>query len=59
MVRFVGLMGGYIWIESEGLEKGCTASFIIRLGICNGPSSSSGSMALRLAAKSQTRAWNW
>lgn len=57
--RFVGLMGGYMWIESEGLEKGCTASFIIRLGICNGPSSSSGSMALHLAAKSQTRPWNW
>ncbi|CAN6994074.1 hypothetical protein IGI04_017281 [Brassica rapa subsp. trilocularis] len=57
--RFVGLMGGCIWIESEGIEKGCTASFIIRLGICNGPGSSSGSMALRLAAKSQTRPWNW
>ncbi|XP_010508788.1 PREDICTED: ethylene response sensor 1 [Camelina sativa] len=57
--RFVGLMGGYMWIESEGLEKGCTASFIIRLGICKGPTSSSGSMALHLAAKSQTRPWNW
>ncbi|KAG2298571.1 hypothetical protein Bca52824_035043 [Brassica carinata] len=45
--------------ESEGLEKGCTALLIIRLDICNCPSSSSGSMALCLAAKSQTRPWNW
>ncbi|KAL5558446.1 hypothetical protein UlMin_034657 [Ulmus minor] len=30
--RFVNLMDGHIWIESEGLGKGCTASFIIKLG---------------------------
>ncbi|XP_042477179.1 ethylene receptor-like isoform X2 [Macadamia integrifolia] len=31
--RFVNLMDGHIWIESEGLGKGCVASFIIKLGI--------------------------
>ncbi|PKI74503.1 hypothetical protein CRG98_005123 [Punica granatum] len=31
--RFVNLMDGYIWIESEGLGKGCTATFIVKLGI--------------------------
>ncbi|XP_043700400.1 ethylene receptor-like isoform X2 [Telopea speciosissima] len=31
--RFVNLMEGHIWIESEGLGKGCTASFIVKLGI--------------------------
>ncbi|XP_010279610.1 PREDICTED: ethylene receptor isoform X1 [Nelumbo nucifera] len=31
--RFVSLMKGHIWIESEGLGKGCTAVFIVRLGI--------------------------
>ncbi|PON72548.1 Ethylene receptor [Parasponia andersonii] len=30
--RFVNLMDGHIWIESEGLGKGCTASFIVKLG---------------------------
>lgn len=25
-------MEGHIWIESEGLGKGCTASFIVKLG---------------------------
>src|SRR5574340_175056 len=33
--RFVNLMGGHIWIESEGPEKGTTAVFIVKLGICN------------------------
>lgn len=32
IVRFVNLMDGHIWIESEGLAKGCTASFIVKLG---------------------------
>lgn len=32
-VRFVNLMDGHIWIESEGLGKGCTATFIVKLGI--------------------------
>ncbi|KAJ9672780.1 hypothetical protein PVL29_026131 [Vitis rotundifolia] len=31
--RFVNLMGGHIWIESEGLGKGSTAVFIVKLGI--------------------------
>lgn len=31
--RFVALMDGHIWIESEGLGKGCTATFIVKLGI--------------------------
>lgn len=31
--RFVNLMEGHIWIESEGLSKGCTAIFIVKLGI--------------------------
>lgn len=34
-IRFVNLMGGHIWIESEGPEKGTTAVFIVKLGICN------------------------
>ena len=28
-------MGGHIWIESEGLGKGSTVAFIIKLGMCN------------------------
>ncbi|KAK9281304.1 hypothetical protein L1049_004201 [Liquidambar formosana] len=39
--RFVNLMGGHIWIESEGLDKGSTVAFIVRLGICNNPVESS------------------
>ncbi|GFQ02481.1 ethylene receptor 1 [Phtheirospermum japonicum] len=35
--RFVNLMGGHIWIESEGVGKGSTFSFIVRLGACNNP----------------------
>ncbi|KAM7500632.1 hypothetical protein LguiA_025046 [Lonicera macranthoides] len=31
--RFVNLMEGQIWIESEGLGKGATAIFIVKLGI--------------------------
>ncbi|MBA0549809.1 hypothetical protein Golob_020818 [Gossypium lobatum] len=31
--RFVNLMEGHIWIESEGLGKGCTAIFMVKLGI--------------------------
>lgn len=29
----MNLMEGHIWIESEGLGKGSTATFIIKLGI--------------------------
>lgn len=31
--RFVNLMEGHIWLESEGLGKGCTATFMVKLGI--------------------------
>ncbi|KAL2472748.1 Ethylene receptor 1 [Forsythia ovata] len=31
--RFVNLMEGHIWIESEGLGKGSTAIFVVKLGI--------------------------
>ncbi|TYH21694.1 hypothetical protein ES288_A04G066000v1 [Gossypium darwinii] len=31
--RFVNLMEGHIWIESEGLGKGCTAILIVKLGM--------------------------
>ncbi|XP_052206498.1 probable ethylene response sensor 1 [Diospyros lotus] len=34
--RFINLMGGHIWIESEGLDKGTTVTFIVKLGICDG-----------------------
>lgn len=30
-------MGGHIRIESEGLDKGCTATFLVKLGICTKP----------------------
>ncbi|XP_057949321.1 ethylene receptor [Malania oleifera] len=33
--RFVNLMEGHIWVESEGLGKGCTAIFIVKLGIAD------------------------
>lgn len=33
--RFVNLMGGHIWIESEGLDKGSIVTFIVKLGICD------------------------
>ncbi|CAK7348352.1 unnamed protein product [Dovyalis caffra] len=36
-IRFVTLMGGQIWIESEGLDKGTVATFIVKLGLCNNP----------------------
>ncbi|XP_040986174.1 ethylene receptor [Juglans microcarpa x Juglans regia] len=31
--RFVNLMEGHIWLDSEGPGKGCTAIFIVKLGI--------------------------
>ena len=31
--RFVNLMEGHIWLDSEGLGKGCTAIFMVKLGI--------------------------
>ncbi|EEF39314.1 ethylene receptor, putative [Ricinus communis] len=38
--RFVSLMGGHIWIESEGLDKGTNATFIVKLAICSKPGNS-------------------
>nr|BAB85633.1 ethylene receptor [Passiflora edulis] len=32
--RFVSLMGGHMWIDSEGLDKGTVATFIVKLGHC-------------------------
>jgi len=36
--RFVNLMGGEIWVESEGLGKGTTVTFIVKLGLPEKPS---------------------
>nr|ACF83122.1 unknown [Zea mays] len=33
--RFVSLMGGHIWIDSEGTGRGCTATFVVKLGVCD------------------------
>lgn len=30
-------MKGNIWIESEGLGKGTTVTFVVKLGVCNHP----------------------
>nr|AAZ81984.1 ethylene receptor [Petunia x hybrida] len=35
--RFIQLMKGNIWIESEGLGKGTTVTFVVKLGVCNHP----------------------
>ncbi|XP_020686883.1 probable ethylene response sensor 1 [Dendrobium catenatum] len=35
--RFVNLMKGRIWLESEGIGKGCTTIFIVKLGISEDP----------------------
>lgn len=31
--RFVALMQGNIWLESEGAGKGCTVTFFVKLGL--------------------------
>lgn len=49
LFRFVNLMEGHIWIESEGLGKGCTATFIIKLGI----SSNSNDQTWHIASKAR------
>nr|CAC48385.1 ethylene receptor [Fragaria x ananassa] len=33
--RFVNTMGGHIWIESEGIDKGTLVVFIVKLSICD------------------------
>ncbi|KAF6176865.1 hypothetical protein GIB67_026552, partial [Kingdonia uniflora] len=35
--RFLSPIEGHIWIESEGLGKGCTATFLVKLGIAEHP----------------------
>ncbi|XP_057535881.1 probable ethylene response sensor 1 [Amaranthus tricolor] len=35
--RFVNLMGGQIWIDSEGQHKGTVATFVVKLGMCKNP----------------------
>ncbi|BBH06597.1 ethylene response sensor 1 [Prunus dulcis] len=35
--RFINTMGGHIWIESEGIDKGSIVAFIVKLGICDNP----------------------
>ncbi|GAB4829950.1 mitochondrial 2-enoyl thioester reductase [Ancistrocladus abbreviatus] len=32
--RFVYLMGGHIWLESDGMDKGSLVTFIVKLGMC-------------------------
>lgn len=44
--RFVSLMGGHIWIESEGPDKGCTVTFVVKLGIGNNPNEPSAQAAV-------------
>nr|AAC03716.1 putative ethylene receptor [Dianthus caryophyllus] len=36
--RFVNLMGGQIWIESDGHDKGSISTFVVKLGTCKGSS---------------------
>ncbi|KAI3881982.1 hypothetical protein MKX03_007574 [Papaver bracteatum] len=44
--RFVNLMDGHIWIESEGIDKGSTATFIVKLGVHDERSELSGKQSL-------------
>lgn len=30
----MNLMGGHIWVESEGLGKGTSVAFFVELGVC-------------------------
>ncbi|KAL5713003.1 mitochondrial 2-enoyl thioester reductase [Ranunculus cassubicifolius] len=39
--RFLNLMEGYIWIESEGSDKGSTFTIVVKLGICDNQMESS------------------
>lgn len=40
-------MGGHIWLDSEGLDKGSTVTFLVKLGICNNPGSPIHPVALK------------
>lgn len=53
--RFVTIMGGHIWIESEGPDKGSTATFIVKLGICNSDDSVKGIASSRSKIKETFR----
>ncbi|XP_061350198.1 probable ethylene response sensor 1 [Gastrolobium bilobum] len=50
--RFVNLMGGHIWIESEGLDRGTTTTFIVKLGFFGNPDLSGHQVANRSQAYS-------
>lgn len=43
--RFVSLMEGNIWLESEGVGKGCTAMFFVKLGMPEKPNANLRRMA--------------
>lgn len=47
-------MEGNIWIESDGLGKGCTAIFIVKLGIPEPLNESKVSSVPKLAGHGQT-----
>lgn len=47
-------MEGHIWIESEGLGKGCTAIFIVKLGIPEHSNESKLSFMPKLPGHGQT-----
>ncbi|KAL6607811.1 hypothetical protein ACP70R_040874 [Stipagrostis hirtigluma subsp. patula] len=49
--RFVDLMQGNIWLESEGAGKGCTVTFFVKLGICEKPNAN----LLRIAPPAQPK----
>nr|AAB81244.1 putative ethylene receptor [Dianthus caryophyllus]AAB82657.1 putative ethylene receptor [Dianthus caryophyllus] len=46
--RFVNLMGGQIWIESDGHGKGTTTTFMVKLGTCK---SSSDKLSFQVAGQ--------
>lgn len=46
VLRFISLMQGHIWLESEGLGMGCTATFVVKLGVGNNSSNGSAQQAL-------------
>jgi ethylene receptor len=35
--RFVNLMDGHIWVESEGVGKGTVVTFVVKLGLPEHP----------------------
>ncbi|KAK2965211.1 hypothetical protein RJ640_019966 [Escallonia rubra] len=51
--RFVYLMGGHIWIESEGLGKGSKLSYMVKLGICDNPSETAMQQVLLIGRANQ------